>query len=540
LKKEIHTRRAYGLGFCATLFLLQVVLLSASTPVPDAARPGYDAIQAKNLAALLKFIASDELEGRNTGSRGLNIAAKFLETQYTLAGLTPVPGHDSMLQTFYVMESKIKETSKIFAKTRANGQTDEHEFELYHDFAILSLHAGSISEEWPVVFGGFGFKDTATGYDDYNHLDAAGKVLLVLDSSPKLSTSPDLDPAVLRRKLRALRREKAKWAQEAGASALIHINIQMTPESMARLKPYLSRPRQRLADDPEAIPQAIVTAQVGNALLSGRGWTADSLLTTLAQNHAPVHLTLPGLSVRFDLESVATKKQTQNVVAYLAGDDPQLRDEVIVFGAHYDHIGMNADGEIYNGADDDGSGTVAILEIAHAFARNKFRPNRSLVFVSHAGEEKGLLGSQFYTQSPLAPIESTVALLNIDMIGRNDPGAVYIIGSNFLSKELHEINEEANELVGLKLDYAYNDLNDPNRFYYRSDHYNYAKHGVPVIFYFSGTHEDYHKPTDTIEKIDFAKMEKVTKLVYLTGWKLANLQHRLKKDGLLLEKETKH
>jgi len=211
-----------------------------------------------------------------------------------------------------------------------------------------------------------------------------------------------------------------------------------------------------------------------------------------------------------------------------------------VFGAHYDHIGMNADGEIYNGADDDGSGTVAILEIAYAFARNKFRPNRSLVFVSHAGEEKGLLGSQFYTQSPLTPIESTVALLNIDMIGRNDPGAVYIIGSNFLSKELHEINEEANELVGLKLDYAYNDLNDPNRFYYRSDHYNYAKHGVPVIFYFSGTHEDYHKPTDTIEKIDFAKMEKVTKLVYLTGWKLANLQHRLKKDGLLLEKETKH
>ncbi len=508
-------------------------LLLGSAPVPDAAKTGFQSINAKSMESLLRFIASDELEGRDTGSRGLKVAARFLQVQYELAGLKPAPGQHSMLQEFSVIESVISDKSEL--RIVGPGAPDEH-FAMYRDFVVFSQHSESAKLDLPLVFAGYGLKNE-NGPGDYEGLDVKGKFALVLDGSPGLEDLPDETPAKLMRKMRELRRQKAKLAAAAGAAGLVHVGLKTTPQTFDRYRRFLEIPRQQLTGTPPVIPQFFVSTALGDSLLRADQLTVAELHQEVSQSTTSQHRPLRSrLALSLDVSSET--KWTQNVVAYLEGGDPNLKNEVVVFGAHYDHVGKRDNGDIYNGADDDGSGTVAMLEIARAFAKNEVRPRRSLLFVSHAGEEKGLLGSRFYTDNPQIALEQTVAQLNIDMIGRNDPNSVYIIGSNFLSKELHAINKSANEIIGMNLDYTYNDLNDPNRFYYRSDHYNYAKHGVPIIFYFSGTHEDYHKPTDTVDKIDFAKMQKVTQLVYLTGWQVANLNHRLASDGLLLEKKS--
>ena len=230
------------------------------------------------------------------------------------------------------------------------------------------------------------------------------------------------------------------------------------------------------------------------------------------------------------------KFDTENVAAYIPGCEKP--DEYIIFSAHLDHVGIE-NGKIYNGADDDGSGTVAILEIAQAFQIafiNGSGPKRSLLFLHLTAEEKGLLGSKYYVENPLYPINNAVANLNIDMIGRLDPkrpdkneNYIYLIGSDRLSQELHEVSEQANlKYVGLDLDYTFNAENDPNSFYTRSDHYNFAKENIPVIFYFNGTHEDYHKPTDTPDKINYELLSKRTKLIFYTAWDLANREKRIR------------
>lgn len=239
------------------------------------------------------------------------------------------------------------------------------------------------------------------------------------------------------------------------------------------------------------------------------------------------------------------KIETENVAAIIKGSE--FPDQYIVISAHLDHIGIDSRGEINNGADDDGTGNVALLEIAEAFksaVKDGKGPKRSLIFLHVTGEEKGLLGSKYYTENPLYPINNTITNLNIDMIGRVDslhfgkPDYLYLIGSNILSDDLHKISEKVNdEYVGLELDYRYNDLNTlvyelgryvKNRYYERSDHYNFAKKNIPVIFYFNGTHKDYHKPTDTPDKINYPLLEKRTKLIFHTAWELANRNSRIK------------
>jgi hypothetical protein len=244
--------------------------------------------------------------------------------------------------------------------------------------------------------------------------------------------------------------------------------------------------------------------------------------------------------VNFVKKLFGNKKKIKgsNVLGYIEGTD--LKEELIIITAHYDHLGKH-DSLTFNGADDDGSGTVATLEIAEAFMLAKKAgkgPRRSVLIMPVSGEEKGLLGSKYYTDHPTYPLENTVVNLNIDMIGRLDDwhdtaNYVYLIGADRLSQELHDISEQVNkEHIGLNLDYKFNEENDPNRYYYRSDHYNFAKNNIPVIFYFNGVHEDYHKITDTVEKIDFQKIQTITRLVFLTAWELANREDRIIVDKI--------
>lgn len=232
-----------------------------------------------------------------------------------------------------------------------------------------------------------------------------------------------------------------------------------------------------------------------------------------------------------------TLPDSENILAFIEGSEKS--NEIIVVSAHYDHVGMRK-GEVYNGADDDGSGTVAVMEIAEAFQEAKrkgYGPKRSILFLHVTGEEHGLFGSEYYSDHPVFPLANTVADLNIDMIGRDDPENrgkqyVYVIGSEMLSTQLKKINEAANDkTVKLELNYKYDDPKDPQRLYYRSDHYNFAKHNIPVAFFFDGIHEDYHKPTDTPDKIDYELLTKRTKLVFTTAWELANRPERIIVDG---------
>ncbi|MEO8933115.1 MAG: M28 family metallopeptidase [Xanthomarina sp.] len=225
---------------------------------------------------------------------------------------------------------------------------------------------------------------------------------------------------------------------------------------------------------------------------------------------------------------------SENVLAYIKGSEKP--EEVLIISAHYDHLGIK-DNHIYFGADDNGSGTVALLEIAQAFKiaeKDGFSPKRSILFIHLTAEEIGLEGSRFYTENPVFPLNKTIANLNIDMIGRideiheNNPNYLYLIGADRLSKELHALSEKVNEtFFNITLDYRYNDENDRNKYYFRSDHFNFAKHNVPVIFYFNGAHDDYHKPTDTIDKIDYALLEKRAQLIFATAWQLANRKNKL-------------
>ncbi len=230
-------------------------------------------------------------------------------------------------------------------------------------------------------------------------------------------------------------------------------------------------------------------------------------------------------------------KASENVVAYIEGSE--FPNEILVLSAHYDHIGMDGE-EVFNGADDDGSGTIAVLEMAEAFQIAKkagHGPKRSILFLHNTAEEKGLYGSKWYVENPIFPIENHITNLNIDMIGRVDPkhkknpNYLYLIGSDRLSKELHEISETANNtFTNINIDYTFNDPKDPNMFYYRSDHYNFAKNNVPVIFYFNGVHEDYHKITDTPEKINFELLRKRSKLIFHTAWELVNRPEKVRLD----------
>ncbi|MCB0460755.1 MAG: M28 family peptidase [Flavobacteriaceae bacterium] len=232
-----------------------------------------------------------------------------------------------------------------------------------------------------------------------------------------------------------------------------------------------------------------------------------------------------------------SKNDSENVVAFIKGFEKP--EEYVIISAHYDHIGVKGE-EINNGADDDGSGTTAVMQIAQAFKKATdagMAPKRSIVFLHVTGEEVGLFGSKYYTEHPIFPLDNTVANLNIDMIGRYDekhaenPEFVYLIGSDKLSTELHELSEATNKkYTNLELDYTYNDENDPNRFYYRSDHYNFAKNNIPIIFYFNGVHEDYHKPTDTPDKINYDLLQKRAQLVFYTAWEIANRENRLTVD----------
>lgn len=476
-----------------------------------------ESITSAELKEMLYIYASDEFEGRNTGEKGQKLAVDYLKSQYKSMGVPSALVGDDYFQEVPLQKQKVAK-----AQLSVNGKA----FNSFEDHIVLAL-PNNLNTTTNVVYVGYGI-DTDT-YSDYKNLDVSGKIVLAKTGEPKDANGNYITTGTA---------EATKWsggrqalsskrdaAKANGAAAILF----MEPEMFPRYAPYF----KAQAESGEAGRISLKSNEKGFGFIMITENLAKSLHPNINTDSTPKMLST---SLEINAKNQSEDVNSENVVAYIKGSEKP--NEYIVISAHLDHEGIK-NGEIYNGADDDGSGTVAILEIAEAFKlaeKAGHGPKRSVVFLHVTGEEKGLLGSSYYTDmDPVFPLEDTVANLNIDMIGRTDPkreqgkrNYIYLIGSDKLSTELHELSEAANnKYTNIELDYTFNDENDPNRFYYRSDHYNFAKNNVPVIFYFNGTHDDYHKPSDTVEKIQYDLLENRTRLIFYTAWEIANRDNRL-------------
>ncbi|GAB2858066.1 M28 family peptidase [Hymenobacter ruber] len=495
-----------------------------------------DQVTAERLRTHLAVLASDEYEGRETGQKGQHMAADYIEKQFKNAGLTgPVTtGTDPYQQHF-----DVEQVTWADGNTLKVGGTS---YEWLTDF--YGLGDSPFGQETSVkpVFVGYGIEQP--GYSDYANVDVKGKDILVLMGEPtgdggKALLSADGSPT----KWGTDYRGKAQLAAQKGARTVFFVSFNPTSnfaKQTGRMAPFISRPSMVMVgnDKPSRVPSFFISPAVGLAVLGTTDAAMQTYLGKINSTKQPVTATFNVVPMQIKAERKREKLDTQNVLGFIEGTDK--KEDVIVISAHHDHLGKH-EGQVFNGADDDGSGTTAIITMAEAFAKAKKEghgPRRSLLFLSVTGEEKGLFGSEYYSKHPIFPLASTEADLNVDMIGRTDvehegkPDYVYVIGSDKLASELRVILEAENKQYGpIDLDYRFDDPADPNRFYYRSDHYNFAVNKVPVAFFFNGVHADYHQQSDEIEKIQFDKMEKRARLVFHTAWELANRDGRIVVDS---------
>jgi hypothetical protein len=464
-------------------------------PNPDAYAK---TITADDLKKHLYIVAGKEMEGRETATEGQRKAAAYIEAQFKRIGL--LAGVNGSYQQHY----PLYRDSLVGAAIEVNGQ----KFSLDKDFNLnLSNTPSELAFSEAVLVG------PSVTADSIRTANLMGKLVVIAGESMATGrgvTAPRMDA------LRA-----------SGAAAILTV-----ASSYPRTAPSLRTGRLNLSYFKKAITAQQFTVSEGLAkAIGGAGYE------TLKGAKAPL---VAKANVLLNVQKATRTLESSNVIGLLPGTD--LKDEYLVITAHYDHEGKRGDSVIFYGADDDGSGTVSVIELAEAFAQARAAgkgPRRSIVFMTVSGEEKGLLGSAYYAEHPVYPLAKTTANLNIDMIGRIDPkrkngdstNYVYVVGDDKLSSDLRPISEAVNnKFTKLELDYKYNDPNDKEFIYYRSDHYNFAKNGVPIIFYFNGTHADYHRPTDTPEKINYTLMEKRARLVFHTAWEMAQRNNMLKRD----------
>ncbi len=528
--------------YLSSLFVAFILLLTNSLPaqVSDRRSPLSDDEKQVELAKLitkdglhrhLSILASDEYQGRETGEEGQKMAAKYIAGVFESYGLPVINKEGSYYQHF----SYIAENWKVI-DLKVNGRAFTH---LQDYYAFPSKNSNKEISAKEILFLGYGIDDTS--YSDYKGVDTKGKVLLVFAGEPfkngqsliSKSSTPSEWTTDVNKKLRA--------AKAHGVEAILIVSDDFKTSMRVARKTINSRVRKMGWSENAADNYAnscFVSPKMAKEIF-GKGFKKVlKLKKKIDKKGKPRHLTA---KAAFSLrqEKKVRALLGENVVGIIEGIDPKLKDEYVFVTAHYDHLGVKF-GKIFNGADDNGSGSSSLLMIAKAFAEAKKKgwgPRRTVVIMLVSGEEKGLLGSKYYVEHPLIPLEKTVVDINVDMVGRLDkrhegnPNYVYVIGSNRLSTELHEIGEEANKkFTKLELDYKYNAEDDPNRYYYRSDHYNFAEKGIPSVFYFNGTHADYHKSTDTVEKIDFEAMANRAKLVFHTAWEIANRDKRIEVD----------
>lgn len=503
-------------------------LLAQSNPEKYAAT-----ITKADLKKHLTVIAGAEMEGRETATEGQRRAAAYIATQFARIGLLQAPGTTNYRQEFPLFYDSIKQVILMVDNEPLIEGKD------YITSAEQS-RTGSV-KTGEIVFVGYGIKDSS--YNDYRGKQVKGKTVLMFAGEPTYNDtlytiSHSTRPSEWSYAIEGLN-AKIELAKKRGAAAVLFISPaieEFRPQDVNESRktdlyyPYdYEGKRVNYASLSHAAAAQIMGQQKFDALLSkvkaGAPLNNEKLVIKK--------------KIRFLLSKAHIPAKSSNVAGYIEG--AVKKDEYLIITAHYDHLGKRGD-IIYYGADDNGSGTVSVIELAEAFAKAKAAgngPKRSVVFMAVSGEEEGLWGSEYYTEHPLFPLRKTTADINIDMIGRIDENHhiadstnyIYVVGDDKLSSDLKPIVEKVNKsYVKLHLDRRYNDLKDINRFFYRSDHYNFARHGVPVLFYFNGVHADYHLETDTVDKINFSLMAKRSHLIFYTAWAIANGSNILKRD----------
>lgn len=525
-----HGRRVGKIACALSLFLVAIAgVLNAQ----GEARLEAVNLDERQMKVHLSILASDGFEGRETGEPGQRRAAQYLEAYYASLGYEPC-NKGSFFQNVPLVNTQIRGGQMMVL---------EDTLELVDDVLVYPGLDVTNWESEGLTFVGYGIQSKQ--WNDYKKYKGGGAVVF-LDGEPT-----DAQGVSLLTKDGAASewsnglQKKREVAQEMGAEAVIVLlEDEVYDVRKSRMKRWMLRKSTSIDREKDGEGTNLPTFFVRGSVADG--WLVGSKINSLVdygqrvkEKKKPSKATALVPEWNASIDQIKGSYKAENVMAFLEGADPELKDEVLVITSHYDHVGI-IDGEVHNGADDDGSGTVTVMELARQFlemSKRGLRTRRSILFMNVVGEEKGLLGSEYYADHPVFPLENTVANLNVDMIGRtdaehpDDPRYVYLIGSDKLSSDLHNISEQCNEsFTNLDLDYTFNAPDDPNRYYYRSDHYNFAKNNIPVIFYFTGVHEDYHKPGDDVEKIMFPKMAEIGKLVFHTAWEVANAERRIVVD----------
>ena len=524
--------------FACYLFPILLLLPFGVQAQTDFSEKYASVITREDLKKHLTIVAGAEMEGRETATPGQRKAAAYIESQFKEIGLLMVPGLDGYQQSYPLFkDSMVMSSLKIGNKKYRFGK----------DYIVLPYAAeNGLLKSKQIIFTGYGISDK--NYDDYAGKHVKGKVVVFFTGEPKQDGKFIITGTTKNSNWGGFSGagRKAILAKQKGALAAFSINpgidsfSNTTLENAKKSGIYFPRP---VTKENEKVTVASILPS-----------TAREIFGSAVFNELLVKVKTSASLNEIKLEKVAKLKleykkeqlpfSSTNVIGYIEGTDK--KDEFVFLTGHYDHLGKR-DNVIYYGADDDGSGTVSVIEMAKAFAKAKAEghgPRRSIVFMTVSGEEKGLWGSEYYSDHPLVPLDHTTVDLNTDMVGRIDPARkvgdsmnyIYVIGDDKLSSDLKPISSDVNQkYTNLELDYKFNDPADPERIYFRSDHYNFARKGVPIIFYFDGIHKDYHRPTDTVDKINFDLMEKRVRFIFLTAWNIANRDAMLKRDIPLVD-----
>jgi hypothetical protein len=507
---------------------------------------GLDAIQAAHLKADLTFLASEPLGGRLSLDRGSEIAIQWIASEFDKAGLKPLAG-GSFLQTVPLIEYRPDRQLSRMVLYHQGKQEIFRAPDAFGGFPRDTNVRGS------VVFAGFGITAPELKYDDYAGIDARGKLVLIFNHEPQENDAKSVFAGTGNTRW-ANNRAKMLNALGHGAVGVLTMadpNHPRQPQQQTPAQPQqqqggrggrggggaaFQRPTQALADEP-AIPVFTLSEKVSAMLFEAAGKKSSGVQTGIDATLKPASFAIPGVEIELStVNSSHRRANSANVIGMIEGSDPQLRQETIIFSAHYDHDGPAPAGGFFPGADDDGSGTVGVVELARAFSTNPVKPKRSVLFAVFAAEERGLLGSYYYVAHPLRPLAGTRAVINFDMIGRNEAhtnatrgrieiaedtsNEMNLVGTN-LSPDYRSAVERANSAIGLKLNYKF-DADASQNVLFRSDQYPFLLRDIPAVWWFTGFHPDYHQTTDTADRINYPKMEKILKLAFMTGFEFAD------------------
>lgn len=518
-----HSMRQFLVLLIISCLAIQVSAQKSS------AKKGLQVITSEKLQKHIDYLASDALMGRNTPSAGLDSAASYIAREFKKYGVQPVKG-----TYFNPLPLTIRALgTDNHLEVIHNGQTKA--LKIKTDFVPFEITANA-EVSGSLVFAGYGITATEYNYDDYKGLDVKGKIVVVLRHEPGEDDTASVFNGKTNTK-HSFNEAKAENAIAHGAVGMLVItdplNHQMIMPrgfpwpSLSKILPRDALPMV-LVDSSKRIPVVHVGKEIVN-LLFGDIDSLKNIQMAMDKNMTPASVEFPSITVRLKTSIDETQIKTNNVIGYIPGVDPVLKNEYLVVGAHYDHVGFlkeYAEGADYinNGADDNASGTAGVLAVAEAFSKMKAKPKRSVVFMAFSGEEKGLLGSEAYVRNPLFPLDKTVAMLNLDMISRNNIDSVFLEGAN-VSPGLADIVRKENKSIGFIID-----IDD--KFVGGSDHASFYKKNVPFVFFFSGLHNDYHTVRDNPNTINSKKAARVSQLVFKTAWFVANDNQKYK----LLEK----